>query len=101
MINLIKDKQYRIIQTDGKKWRGTFVGKFDLLGSEMYEFSFESHLIDGRLIAKIDEFEVISPDTQAIEQDCFREYLKYSTIKGKKTKRKFIYTEIYNKSKNK
>ena len=99
MINLIEDKRYRITDTNGKKWRGDFGGKLNLLGREMYKFLFESHLIDGRMIAKIDEVEVISPDTQAREQGCFDEYKEYSTINGKKAKRKFIYTEIYNKTK--
>ena len=93
-LELVKDKRYRVTQTDGKKWRGTFDGKFEVMGHKVLQFSWEHQIIDTDLISKIEDVEEIRPQTQAIKEGRFDEYKHYGTINGKTPRRQFIYTEV-------
>ena len=93
-LELVKDKRYRVTETNGKKWRGTFDGKFKVMGCKVLQFSWKHQIIDTTLISKIEGVEEIRPQDQATKAGRFDEYRHYGTINGKTPRRQFIYTEV-------
>ena len=93
-MNLKKEQYYRITETSGKKWKGTFEEECNFFGQPCLKFYFEHQIIAISLIEKIEEVTWISPDDQAIAKGCFEEYKTYMTINGKEPRNKYIYKEV-------
>ena len=91
---MTKNKYYRVTETSGKRWKGTFEKKITVIGINCFMFTFTHNIIDISLIKKIEEVEVISKDTIAREQDCWKEFCSYGTVNGVKIKKRYKYKEI-------
>ena len=97
MINLIKDKRYRITETNGKKFTSIFEEELVMLGKDCLKFSWTHIVLDKTLIAKIEEADMIKIWDRVTKASCDEEYKKYGTINGKEPRQTYKYTEIYNR----
>jgi hypothetical protein len=103
MEKLNKDTQYRITETDGKKWKGYYEGKTVLFGKECLKFLWKHCTISKALIRKIETVEETTVEQQARAEGRIEEYNKYASLYdgGKKRRTKFKYKIVFEMNKNK
>ena len=104
-MDLIKNTWYRITDMDGKKCRMQYVSKKDLAlpGVSAVTYCFtawaEILIISEGCIAKVETYKTISPDQQARDLGKIEEYHKYMRVNGKKVRTKYIYSMVFDKTK--
>ena len=94
---LKKDTQYRITETDGKKWKGYFESEINMLGRECLKFNWDHYIISKALIEKIETVEETNVEQQARAEGRIEEFNKYASLYDgdKKRRTKFKYKTVF------
>jgi len=102
MKKLNKNTQYRITETNGKKWKGYFNGKTLLFGDRCLVFLWKHCTISKALIKKIETVQEITVEQQSRAEGRIEEYNKYASLYdgNKKRRTKYKYKTIFEINKN-
>ena len=96
-MKLNKNTQYRITETNGKKWKGYFESETIMFNRKCLKFSWEHYIISKALIKKIETVEETTVEQQARAEGRIEEYNKYASLYDgdKKRRAKFKYETVF------